>query len=66
MKPIEYKVIYANGNEEIFYCFGFDEAIVLAMSYAIKKRWGDSRIKYVSSENGTTIKDISINYTYSQ
>jgi hypothetical protein len=57
MKNYEHKVIFLNGNEECFYCGGFVEAIVLAMAYAQQKGW-DMRIKYVTDEKGTTIKDV--------
>ena len=64
MKTIEYKVIYLNGNEEIFYCIGFREAIITAMKYAIDKGW-DIRIKYIADEDGLQIEDIKIEYQFS-
>lgn len=57
MKNYEHKVIYLNGNEEVFYCGGFVQAIVLAMAFAQQKAW-DMRIKYITDEKGTTIRDI--------
>ncbi len=57
MKNYEYKVIFLNGNEEMFYCNGFTQAIILAMAYAQQKAW-DMRIKYITDENGTSIKNI--------
>ena len=57
MRNYKYKVVYLNGNEETFICNGFVEAIVLAMAHAQKKAW-DMRLKYISDEKGTSIKDI--------
>jgi len=53
MKPTEYKVIYLNGNEEMFYCFGIWAAWAAATYYANTKAW-DSRIKYIHDTEGHT------------
>ncbi len=57
MKSTEYEVIYMNGNEGYFYAHGFIEAIVLGMAFAQQKGW-DMRIKHITDDKGTTIKDI--------
>lgn len=57
MKNYKHNVIYLNGNEESFYCNGFVQAIVLAMAHAQERAW-DMRIKYITDESGTTIRDI--------
>ena len=58
MKKYKYNVIYLNGNEAMFFCGSFNEAIVKAMAYAYDKGW-DWRIKYITDEEkDTTIKDI--------
>lgn len=57
MKQDTFKVIYLNGNEEKFRAFGFTNAIILAMAYAINKGW-DKRIKYVEDSKGVCIKNI--------
>lgn len=57
MKATEYKVIYLNGDEKYFYTFSFTYAIVLAMADNISLG-KDIRIKYISDEDGNTIKDI--------
>jgi hypothetical protein len=51
MKQEHYKAIYKNGKEESFYCFGFTEAIVLAMAYARNMAW-DMAIESISNEHG--------------
>lgn len=59
MKKYKYNVIYLNGNEESFYCNGFQEAIIRAMNFAYEKAW-DWRIKYITDEKGVSIKDITL------
>lgn len=46
MKRTEYKVIYLNGNEEVFYSFGVWAVWAAATHYAESKAT-DSRIKYI-------------------
>lgn len=57
MKKYKYKVIYLNEKEAEFSCNGFHQAIILAMADAINKG-NDMRIKYITDEQGTSIKDI--------
>lgn len=57
MKNYKYNVIYLNGKQEVFYCNGFIEAIVLAMANSQQKAW-NMRIKYITDEKGVTIENI--------
>ena len=66
MRKEKYNVIYVNGNEETFTGNSFIEAIARAMVFAFDNAT-DARVKYVTDEHGTTIKDIDcINYKYSK
>ena len=49
MKHTEYKVVYMNGNEEIFYCSSIYEAWAVSTHFANSRAW-DSRIKYIHDE----------------
>jgi chorismate-pyruvate lyase len=65
MKEYKYKVIYANGNEQVFICGDFIEAVVCAMKYAIDKAW-DRRIKFIqNTETLMQIEGIDIKYRFS-
>jgi hypothetical protein len=57
MKKTRYDVIYLNDNEKSFYCNTFTQAIILAMAYAYENGT-DMRVKYVSCEDGTCVKNI--------
>ena len=57
MKKDKYTAIYLNGNEMIFSCNGFNEAVVKAQAHAVAQGW-DMRIKYIVDEKGTQIQDI--------
>lgn len=61
MKSTEYKVIYLNGNEEIFYCMGVDACFSAATHFANSKSW-DARIKYIHDEHGNTYSDFKLTY----
>lgn len=51
MKKYPFEVIYLNGNEELFYCQTYEQAVILALAHAIQMGW-DMRIKYIADENG--------------
>lgn len=57
MKKEKYQIIYFNNNTHIVRASGFVEAIVKGMAYAYEKAW-DCRIKFITDEKGTTIKNI--------
>lgn len=57
MKHTEYKVVYKNGKTEIFYCFGFGEAIIRAMNYALDQAWNPD-IESITDEYGKRIINI--------
>jgi hypothetical protein len=66
MKKYKYTVYYLNDIQETFYCNGFAQAIIRAMADAID-RGRDYRIKYITDEKGTTIKDIQLpTFTFSK
>lgn len=67
MKKSKFDIIYLNGEQTSFWCFGFNEAIILAMAYAISKGW-DIRLKFVTdAESGVTIENIEFpTYTFTK
>jgi hypothetical protein len=66
MKKYKYTVIYLNDQQDIFYCNGFVEAIILAMARAIENG-RDFTIKYITDEKGVTIRDIKFpTYNFSK
>jgi len=58
MKNTEYKVIYDNDNETTIHAFGFTEAVILAMAYALNKGWS-YETKRIESEEGIVISKIA-------
>jgi len=57
MKKYKYHVFYANKKDEVFYCNGFQSAIILAMAHAIKNAW-NIEIKHIIDEKGNKVKNI--------
>jgi hypothetical protein len=57
MKQSYFMVTYKNGHSERFYCYGFVEAIILAMNHARNMGW-NMALDSVSNESGATAINI--------
>jgi hypothetical protein len=61
MKHSQYKVIYLNGDEDIFYAGSLIGAFCAATFY-LNNKGRDSRIKYIEDEFGTVYTNFELTY----
>jgi hypothetical protein len=54
-----YNALFDNGINKRLYCRTFEEAIILAMAYAIKMRWDEARLFSVTNEIGVVVSHIA-------
>ena len=61
MKDTEYKVVFLNGDEDIFYASSVLACFCAATCY-MNNKCRDSRIKYISDKHGNNYKAFDFTY----
>lgn len=62
MKPTKYTVKFDNNIIQTFHCYSFNDAIIIAMYWAMSNAY-NYKIKSVTDEHGKKIIDPEIKYT---